>query len=368
MNALHTIRNYYFYCGIEKDEYNAVKKDAYISNFEVWKILHFLMAAVFCVLYLVSLRSSMMETNRWFYLTGFLYSVCAIVCFFLLKKDSIFAQFLIYISMSFLFLFACFISLNSPENNATTFIVLLVLTPMFMIDKPYFMTIELCVASAVFLIWMHKVKPIDVWRVDLVNAVTFTLIGCFLNVIANSLRIREFVLTRKIRIQRDTDELTGLRNKGSLTREINAFLEDDTTDKGLLYVLDVDHFKSINDVYGHDVGDDVIIQLGGILGRRFADHEIVGRFGGDEFIVFIKNTNDLDSARNTAEDLADSVSKSVMLPDHEKKVSISIGIAAYNGRENNYSELFKKADIAMYQAKADPEHRFYIYEEGTVIK
>ena len=52
MKVIKAIRNYYFYCGIEKDEYNAVKKDAYISNFEVWKILHFLMAAVFCLLYL----------------------------------------------------------------------------------------------------------------------------------------------------------------------------------------------------------------------------------------------------------------------------------------------------------------------------
>lgn len=362
MNVLKTIRNYYFYCGIEKEEYNAVKKDAYISNFEVWKILHFLMATVFCLLYLASLRYSMMETNRWFYLIAFLYSACAIVCFFILKKDSIFAQFLIYISMSFLFLFACFISMNKPENNATTFIVLLVLTPMFMIDKPYFMTIELCVASAVFLIWMHGVKPVHVWQIDLVNAVTFTVIGCFLNVIANALRIREFVLTRTIRIQRDTDEMTGLRNKGSLTREINEFLEDHTTDKGLLFVLDVDRFKSINDTYGHDVGDDVIVQLGDILGRRFVNDEIVGRFGGDEFIVLIQNTNDLDSARKTAQDLVEGVSDSVFLPNHEKGVSISIGIAAYNGLEKNYSELFKKADIAMYQAKADPDNRVYIYE------
>ena len=86
MNVIKTVRNYYFYCGIEKDEYNAVKKDAYISNFEVWKILHFLMAAVFCLLYFASLQYSMMETNRWFYLIGFLYSVCAIVCFFHFEK------------------------------------------------------------------------------------------------------------------------------------------------------------------------------------------------------------------------------------------------------------------------------------------
>ena len=129
-----------------------------------------------------------------------------------------------------------------------------------------------------------------------------------------------------------------------------------------MFVLDVDRFKAINDVYGHDVGDNVIIQLGRFLGSRFTSHEIVGRFGGDEFIVFIKNTNDLDSARKIAEDLVEGVSKGVLLPNNEKGVSISIGIAAYNGQENNYSEIFKKADTAMYKAKADPENRFYVYE------
>ena len=74
----------------------------------------------------------------------------------------------------------------------------------------------------------------------LITAIVFIngiVIGSFLNVISNSLRIREFVLTRKIRIQRDTDEMTGLKNKGSLTREINEFLADNTTKKGLLFIL-----------------------------------------------------------------------------------------------------------------------------------
>ncbi|MCR5468037.1 MAG: GGDEF domain-containing protein [Lachnospiraceae bacterium] len=362
MNVLKTIRNYYFYCGIEKDEYNAIKKEAYISNFEVWRILHFLMATVFCVLYAISLQNSLVEINRTFYLTGLVYSVVAIMLFFILRKDSILAQFLIYASMSFLFLFAIFINLNKPDHNATTFIVFLLVMPMFMIDKPYWMTVELVAASTVFLTWMHSVKPLEIWYIDLVNVIVYTIVGCFINVIANSLRIREFVLTREIRIQRDTDEMTGLRNKGSLTREINSFLEDKNSNKGMLFVLDVDHFKSINDVYGHDVGDDVIIQLGKYLGSKFTKGEIVGRFGGDEFIIFIKKADDLDKAVKTAEDLAEGVADNVKLPDADKKVSISIGIAAYNGVETNYSEIFKKADMAMYTAKGDPERRVYTYE------
>ena len=157
--------------------------------------------------------------------------------------------------MSCLFLFGCLISKNNPEHNATTFIAFLLVTPMFMIDKPFFMTIELVAASVVFLLWMYAVKPFEVWEMDLINVVSYTSIGCFLNVVANSIRIKEFVLTKKIRIQKDTDAMTGLRNKGALTREIDEFLEDESTDKGLLFIMDIDKFKSINDNYGHEAGD-----------------------------------------------------------------------------------------------------------------
>ena len=156
MTVLKTIRNYLFYCGIEKDEYNAIKKDAYVSNFEVWRILHFLMFAVFGLLYVNSLFSDLLKANRLFYLIALLYSAAAICCFFLLKKDSLAAQLLIYCSISFLFLFGCFVTQNKPEIPATMFIVLLLITPMFMIDKPYFMALELIVASAVFLIWIDR--------------------------------------------------------------------------------------------------------------------------------------------------------------------------------------------------------------------
>ena len=66
MNVLKTIKNYYFYCGIEKEEYKLFKKDAYISNYKVWKIVHYLMAAVFGFLYLFSLFIPLMSSNECF--------------------------------------------------------------------------------------------------------------------------------------------------------------------------------------------------------------------------------------------------------------------------------------------------------------
>ena len=361
MRALKKLCNYFFYCGIEREEYNAVKKDAYVSNFVIWRILHFLMAVTFAVLFAISLFNNLLRQNCFFYLIAFLYSAVAISFFFLLEKDSLLAQFLIYLSISLLFIFGCLISSNKTEIPATTFIVFLLITPMFMIDKPFFMAIELCAASALFLIWMHFIKPYEVWRIDLVNVLTFTIIGIFLNI--NAVRIREFILTREINIQKDTDDMTGLKNKGALTRAINNFLADPETEKGIMFMLDIDRFKTINDTYGHDIGDSVISQLGKFLDSKFPDTEIVGRFGGDEFIVFVKNTDDNEAALKLADEIVTGASENVKMPIENEKVSTSIGIAIYNGIEKNYSELFKKADLALYKAKADRKKRFYIYSE-----
>lgn len=358
MKALRIIRNYLCYCGIGKEEYNALKKDAYISNFRVWRVLHIVMTVVFGLLFLSTLFSSLMQINREFYLIAFLYSGAALVLFSLLRQDSIAAQLIIYLSISVLFLFAGFITENKPDMPATAFIALLLITPMFMIDKPYWMAFELCVASGVFLVWMHSVKTYEIWRYDLVNVIIFMVVGIILHIISNSIRIREFVLTRKINIQKDTDEMTGLRNKGALTREINEFLADEDAEKGIMLLLDVDRFKEINDTYGHDTGDQVIRDLGAFLRSSFTGKEITGRFGGDEFIVFLKDTDDPEDGRRAAETIIRGTAENVALPDPEQRISVSVGIVVYRGEEKNYSEIFRKADTAMYQAKRDPDRRY----------
>ena len=362
VKTLHLFRNYLLSCGIEEEEYRLLKKSAYISNFNVWRILNGLMVTVFALLFVNSLISEMLATNMIYYAVALGYAVITFVAFFFLRKDSIAAQLWIYLSISLLFLFGALISAHHPEYPATTFIVLLLITPLFMIDRPIFMGIEILCASTIFLLWMHNVKAVDVWKVDVVNIAVFAFVGFVIHIISNSLRIKEFVLTEKINVQKDTDELTGLKNKGALTRAINRFLNDPAKARGILFVLDVDHFKDINDTFGHDVGDSVLSQLGRYLGDRFRNGEIVGRFGGDEFIFFIQDTDDKEEALLTAHEIASAVPDRISLPDGGWKVNASIGIAVYRGVEKNYSEIFKKADIALYEAKADPSRRYQIYE------
>ena len=360
MKVLRIIRNYLCYCGIDKEEFDAVKKDVYASNFAVWRILHCLMSAAFGFLFVYSLFAELFKSNMPFYLGIFIYSVANTVVFFVLKKNSIVTQILIYLSILVLFVFGCLITQNKPDTPATMFFILLLLTPMFMIDQPYIMSILLVVVSAGFSVWMHEIKPFDVWQMDFVNVIIYTIVGIFIHVIVNSIRIREFVLTRKINIQKDMDDMTGLKNKGALTHAINEYLADATKNKGIMLMLDLNDFKKVNDKYGHDVGDSVINQFGAYLAEFFGDDDILGRFGGDEFIVFIKNTDDPDKASEVARNIIKNVSEHVKLPDDATKVSVSIGVAIYHGEEKNYSELFKKADVALYQTKADRSMGFCI--------
>ena len=365
MSLLHRIINYLCYCGIEKDEYRKLKKDAYVSNFEIWRVLHCLMLVVFAGLYLGSFSVHLLAANRVFYLCMLLYSALESILFlFVLKKDSIIAQLLIYLSISLLLLFACMITQLRPDTPATTFIVFLIIAPLFMIDKPYFMGIELFVASAIFLTWMHAVKTTEAWTIDAGNVFVFAGVGFVIHVIANSIRIKEFVLSRKLMIQKDTDELTGLKNKGALTREINEYMADDENTDGIMMLFDIDYFKSVNDIYGHDVGDDVLRQFGALLTDIFTDGEVVGRFGGDEFIIFIKGTSEKSAAENAAQRIVDGTEKSIQLPDSDKKVSVSIGIALYHGKETSYSDVFKKADVALYETKSERRGKYSVYEDA----
>lgn len=360
MNFFRVVRNYLFYCGIDKEDYYAVRKATHVSNFKTWRILNCLMTAAFALLFIDTFLSNALAENRWYYLAFLLYSALTTLAFFFIKKESYLAQLWIYVSISALLFFGCLISANHPEIPANTFIVMLLITPLFIIDKAIFTGIELAAASALFTVWTYYAKPHDIWELDYINVIIFGVLGFVIHIISNSVRIREFVLARKLKIQKDIDDLTDLKNKGALTRAIDKVLANPEKEKGIFCILDIDHFKMINDTYGHTVGDSVIHQLGVYLGSYFTGGEIVGRFGGDEFIFFIEGADDRETAKRIADEILAGVPEHIVLPDETKKVNASIGIALYHGVEQNYSEIFNKADAALYEVKSDRTKRYQI--------
>ncbi|MBI5289764.1 MAG: GGDEF domain-containing protein [Chloroflexi bacterium] len=154
------------------------------------------------------------------------------------------------------------------------------------------------------------------------------------------------------------DRLTGLTNRASLEKDAHKALRRVRQTGGYLSVLfcDMDRLKAINDELGHDAGDRVLRQAGHVMKRALRAQDLVGRYGGDEFVVVLPNLT-----RETAFERADHLIAGFkqineMLPE-DLHVGLSVGIATYPFDAEDYPTLVKLADQAMYLAKRDGGNR-----------
>ena len=158
-----------------------------------------------------------------------------------------------------------------------------------------------------------------------------------------------------------TDLLTGLLNKQTFEKEVREYVDNHSTENSCFVFLDMDHFKEINDQFGHSIGDQVIKETAKKIQLLFANFDLVGRFGGDEFCVFVK-----EIPRDT---LIDKLQFAVKKMEQEYayeggtvKVSASIGAAYCQKEKVGYKELMDVADAAAYQAK-DSGRNCYIIKD-----
>jgi len=155
------------------------------------------------------------------------------------------------------------------------------------------------------------------------------------------------------------DQLTGIYNRHKF-EELFALESERSrrfTQPLSLILIDIDHFKSVNDTYGHDVGDQVLVQLSAIVQENIRKIDIFARWGGEEFLVLCPGTQ-MDNVKELAEKLRDAVEKRPFAV--VGKITISMGVSVLNS-EDSFSELFKRADLGLYHAKEHGRNRI-----GTV--
>lgn len=160
-------------------------------------------------------------------------------------------------------------------------------------------------------------------------------------------------MTEELRHMAQHDSLTGLPNRALFSDRLNRELERAKRDKECFAMLfiDLDNFKPINDVHGHDVGDKVLQQVGRNLQDCLRSADTVGRIGGDEFVVLLTRLSDHDHLRALAEKIRQSVCQPMVIDNCTLSVSCSAGVAVYPKDGVDEFSLTKSADKAMYQAK-----------------
>lgn len=162
----------------------------------------------------------------------------------------------------------------------------------------------------------------------------------------------------------DVDLMTGLLNKAASQREIAKLCE---TREGVLMMLDLDSFKLVNDIYGHNMGDKILIHFSELIKRVIRSSDLAGRMGGDEFIAFCHNIQDESVVVEKTKYLNDELllaAKKFMGDDMQIPLGTSIGVVFVPNEGTSFSALYQKADQALYNVKQRGKHGCAFFGES----
>ncbi|OCH04354.1 sensor domain-containing diguanylate cyclase [Aliivibrio fischeri] len=161
----------------------------------------------------------------------------------------------------------------------------------------------------------------------------------------------KYHLERQIEYQASHDDLTGLFNRRAITEKLNQKIIDSDTCSEICLLIDIDNFKWINDQFGHASGDEVIVRFANLCKKAVGESGIVGRWGGEEFIVFLSN-HSLQQAKAIGTAILKKCELEVyQFSDHHHVVTASIGISQCQSTSCNIESLIQTADKNMYKAK-----------------
>lgn len=202
--------------------------------------------------------------------------------------------------------------------------------------------------EALFILCEITRKPPDIWRDNLFISIVGSVFALIIGWILLETRIEDGVDKSLLVQKSQMDHLTGVKNKVTCEHEILHFLAQKNPEQlSACFLLDIDQFKNINDQFGHQCGDEILSRFGALLNQHFRANDIIGRTGGDEFTVFIKDLTHVDATNHKCEQILTSV-RDILLPDGSS-LSCSIGVAVC--QSSDFTSISKLADDAMYEAK-----------------
>ncbi|MET0051755.1 MAG: diguanylate cyclase [Candidatus Thiodiazotropha sp.] len=178
----------------------------------------------------------------------------------------------------------------------------------------------------------------------------------------------------QILYQANYDALTGLPNRSLLSDRLSQAIVAAQRESWMLAVLfvDLNHFKVVNDTFGHVVGDEVLQMVAGRIRSCLRESDTVARFGGDEFIILLQDVTEMDSVAHIATNIINSITRVITLYGREIYIGASIGITVYPDDAENVDSLLRNADMAMYQAKERGRNTYQFFtasmQQHTLVR
>lgn len=168
---------------------------------------------------------------------------------------------------------------------------------------------------------------------------------------------------RKLEYEAEHDPLTGLFNRRAGEMRMDELIRSGKG--GGFLIMDLDHFKMVNDTYGHKAGDNVLVKFAKILRSYTREDDIICRYGGDEFLIYYDNFTDAEALARRCRKIINTTNQiaNELLDDRmDAKFSVSIGVALATEDGKDFQELLRNADKALYQIKQCGRSGFYFYQ------
>lgn len=222
--------------------------------------------------------------------------------------------------------------------------------PALLILRPSVLLCLMAAAELVFLYLASRFKTTFSLENDIFNTIAALFFSLIIMVTTNRLRCRNYRARMTLEKLSQTDALTGLLNKKAFEACCAAYLLSREGASCALLLLDVDDFKQLNDTYGHPAGDELLAEVGAVLLRSCRQTDLVGRVGGDEFAVLLRDIHDPAAVERKCEALHRDFA-GVRTEAAPVRLRCSIGVAVPDRPAATYLELFQQADQALYAVK-----------------
>lgn len=342
------------YGGVTKNDFDRVRFLVAEENHMVWRFASTILAGIFLIAFVICASIPVLKN----YLPGYVglvayFMVIAILLFTVIKPNSKALKPLIYISSTVLIAIVLYQGFFAGEQRSiASYCAIVVAVSVLSVDRPFRYSLLIFISTIAFIILMC-VTSLNQLYPDLYAGIIFGIIGIFITMYVNHIRIKDIVLRYNAEQERDIDSLTGVKNKNAYDRMVNSLMNSARSADlhFALVIFDVNGLKMTNDTYGHEYGDQLLIRASQLISQMFPNCFIY-RIGGDEFATFVTGDN-YDKRNAIIGEFKKHISalhdESIVLKDD---TSIACGLATYDAElDRDYVSLFSRADANMYENK-----------------
>ncbi|MBO4904265.1 MAG: GGDEF domain-containing protein [Lachnospiraceae bacterium] len=373
------------YYGHSKETYNEVKSQRDYFNRKMAEIVTTLFLVMMLVMSSLAMIGILPRAHRFIYINYFAATLAlALILFLLGRFVSKHVTLFMYLSYLLLISFSIVSSQKDSFQTGVVYPPLILMLSILFIDNMIRYSIISVIGFVCFYVVSYYTKPPSIAQNDLFYGLLFLIIALILHFRFHRNRLEQFVNYHKIEeIQRDLivqssfDVLSGLLARGRFFSLAATILHERTDDEFVaLCILDLDSFKQINDIFGHQMGDKAIQTAAQLIWEclgvdyqekwtfceRAATQPIsfAGRLGGDEFIIFFRNPNGMDAVKQSLSEILDRLN-SVELGELNG-ICASFGVTQIRKEDTDIDTVYARADAALYNAKTSGKNRIVVSE------